>query len=290
MKDDARERREAALAEPATEKQLGYISRLHDMRCLSDAAFARAGDMSKADADAAIKAAESEFARRGQFRENGGYIKTSAGHAVARKPRDRGLYEYTLRRILADTPTGTRYWALFGLAGLAWNCCVPKAELGRDMEALVDTDWARETSKDGRPLDAADVAAAMRGYNELGALRARAQLEAHLGWEYEHSKRNGRSSRDHLWGDWYVADEDGDMVPVVNTARENRRLAQAHMAKKRKRGAVERLAEHLAADPASSKRRACEALGMSRSTVTKYWAEACAAAGIEDTRSGNHRR
>lgn len=284
-----KKRREDSLAEPATEKQLAYIGKLHDMRCLDDEVFARACDMDKSQADEAIKAGESEFSRRGQWLENGGYIKTSAGRAVARKVRARGLYDYTLSRIQKDTPTGTRYWALFGLAGLAWNCCVPKKEARRDMESLLETDWAREVSKDGKPLGKSDVVAAMRGYNELGALRSRELLEHHLGWEYAPSaKRNGRSRHDHLWSDWHIENEDGEQVPVVNTARENRKLAQETLAKKRMKNSVERLAEFLASHPSSSKRFACQELSMSRSTVTKYWEKACSAAGIADMRTGNH--
>ena len=285
----ARERLDAALAEPATEKQLAYISKLHDMRCLPDEVLAKAQGFDKRQADAAIKDAETEFSRRGQWLENDGYIKTTAGHAVARRPRARGLYDYTLRRISEDTPTGTRYWALFGLAGLAWNCCVPKGELRRDMESLLGTDWAHKASKDGKPLGKDDVNAAMRGYNELGALRSRELLEHHLGWEYAPAtKRNGRSRHDHLWGDWYVEDADGELVPVLNTARGNRELALTVQAKKRRRGAVERLSDYLREHPTASKRRACKDLSMSPPTATKYWVAACEAAGIEDTRSGNH--
>lgn len=277
-----------ALAEPATEKQLAYIRKLHDMRCLPDAVMAEAADMDKAAADEAIKKGESEFSRRGQWLENGGYIKTSAGHVVTRHPRNRRLYDYTLKRILKDTPTGTRYWALFGLAGLAWNCCVPKRELRRDMESLLNTDWARKVSKDGKPFGKEDIAAAMRGYNELGSLRSRELLEHHLGWEYAPAqKRNGRSRRDHLWGDWFV-ENDGDFVPVINTARANRALAQEHLAKKRKQSSVERLSAYLSEHPTASKRSACTELGMSRTTVLKYWDEACKTAGIADVRSGNH--
>ena len=280
---------EDALAEPATEKQLAYINKLHAMRCLPDEVLARAGNMDKATADVTIKAAEAEFSRRGQWLENGGFIKTDVGHVVRRKARARGLYDYTIKRMLTDTPTGTRYWALFGLAGLAWNCCVPKREVKRDMERLLETDWAREVSKDGLPLRQADVNAAMKGYNELGALRSREMLEHHLGWSFAPpAKRNKRSRKDHLWSDWYVKDVDDELVPVVNTARENRVLAQRQMAKKRKRSAVERIAAHLSEHPRASKRSVCEELGMSRSTVTKYWAESCEVAGVEDVRTGNH--
>ena len=157
------------------------------------------------------------------------------------------------------------------------------------MESLLETDWAREVSKDGKPLGKSDVVAAMRGYNELGALRSRELLEHHLGWEYAPpAKRNGRSRHDHLWSDWRVENEDGERVPVVNTARENRKLAQEMLAKKRMKSSVERLAEFLASHPRSTKRFACQELSMSRSTVTKYWEEACSVAGIADTRTGNH--
>lgn len=243
------------------------------------------------EADEAIKRGEVVFTRRRQ-RSRDGLIRTTAGHTIRARKRDPKLYEYTLARLSHETPTGSRYNALFGLAGVAWNCGIPKSRLERDMRALLDTPWAAEQSKDGKPLQLSDVRAALSGYNELGALRPRQMLENRLKWSYgPPQKRNGRNRHDHLWADWFREDENG-VTPVVNTARENRRLAstksRSSAADAKKRSAVNRLSDFLASNPRASKRSACSALHMSMSTASKYWVEACQIAGVPDERSGNH--
>lgn len=270
---------------PATEKQLAWIGKLADMGCLETPS----DGLTVADADALIKQGEIVFTRRQRHKENGGVIETTSGHCVKVKQRDPGLYRHTLRRIAEETPAGSRYNALFGLAGLGWNCGIPKKQVERDMLSLLDTEWAKKPGNDGKPLGKLDVKSAMKGWNRLGALRPRDQLEDRLQWNYGPSaKRNGRNSRGHLWDDWYIEDADGDLIPVVNTARENRKLAQRQMGKKRGRLAVERLGEFLSEHPDASKRQAARDLRMSPPTVQKYWLAACIAAGIEDVRSGNH--
>lgn len=179
----------------ASAKQVAYIEKLHAMGCLGDDVLEAAAAMTVADADAAIKAGETVFTRRRQYTA----IKTATGRVVPRRPRARGVYDATLARLQVETPIGSRYWALFGLAGLGWNCCVPKSQVKRDMTGLLETEWASKKSTDGKPLSKEDVEAAMRGYNELGALRTRDQLENLLKWSYgPPAKRNGRKQKDHL--------------------------------------------------------------------------------------------
>lgn len=282
---DERDRNRLGRDSPATEKQLAWVGKLVDMGCLE----APSEGLTVADADVLIKKGEVVFTRRRQRMAGGGVIETTSGHQVPVRPRDPGLYRYTLRRLGEETPAGSRYNALFGLAGLGWNCGIPKKQVERDMLSLLSTEWAKKPGNDGKPLGESDVKSAMRGWNRLGALRPREQLEDRLQWSYAPSaKRNGRSRHEHLWDDWYVEDSDGDLIPVVNTARENRKLAQRQMSKKRGRLAVERLGEFLSEHPDASKRQAAKELHMSPPTVQKYWAEACAVAGVEDTRSGNH--
>lgn len=280
---------------PASEKQLAYIGKLHDMGCVDDATFSKAGEMSVADADAAIKRAESLFTRVLHYRETGGYAVTSNGRRIRLKPRNRGLYDNTLSRIREETKPGSRYMSMFVLAGIAYNCAVSKSALQRDLEALMDSEWGHKPSPtDGKPITAKDVKSAMLGYNPIGCLRPREMIEDVVGWSYNPpAKRNGRTRRDHLWGDWRVEDGDGKLRPVVNTARENRRLASAKSrdcaAKGKRESSLNRLCCYLAKNPLASKRTACKELSMSFSTVTKYWEDACAAAGVPDVRTGNHR-
>lgn len=263
---------------PASEKQLAYLAKLEKMGCIGSVSC----DLTIAEADEEIKRGEIVFTRHEQYAGDG-FIETSAGHRVRRHLRDPKLYEYTLDRMQCDTPTGSRYNGLFGLAGVAWNCGIPKSRLKRDMESLLETKWAADLSTDGKPLEPKDLRAAMKGYNALGALRPRAMLEARLKWHYAPpQKRNGRTRYDHLWGEW----EKPDGTREVNTAKMNRELSHSDGNRGRSIG---KLSAFLSECPKASKRKACVELGMSRTTVTKYWAAACAQAGVVDTRTGNHK-
>lgn len=255
--------------DPATFKQYSYLEKLHSMGCIDEVP----DECTIKEADALIKCGEIVYTKRSQFKKGNGALKTSSGHSVARRPRDAKLYEYTLARLYRETPTGSRYNALFGLAGLGWNCGIPKSRVQSDMEGLLDTDWAREISKDGLPLQESDVRAAMRGYNQLGALRPREMLEHRLKWVYgPPAKRNGRTREQHLQSD--------PLSPCV--------AVRNAVFKVRAEAKVGQIAAYLAENPRASKNSTCRALGMSKTTVAKFWKEACSVAGVDDTRSGNH--
>lgn len=280
---------------PATEKQLEYINKLHDTGCVDDEVFGKAADMTIADADAVIKHAEGLFTRVLHYRETSGHIVTSSGHTVRLKSRNRGLYDYTLKRIYEETKPGSRYMSMFVLAGIAYNCNVSKSAVEHDFEALMDSEWGHKPSPtDGKPITQQDIKSALSGYNPIGCLRPKEMIEDVLGWSYGPSaKRNGRNRHEHLWEDWYVEDVDGSQKKVVNTARENRRLASSKSrdcaASVKRESSLRRLSNYLQEYPSASKRSACKELSMSRTTVTKYWGEACEAAGVADVRTGNHR-
>ena len=269
---------------PASEKQLEYIGKLHDMGCVEDGVFNAAGGMTIADADAAIKHAESLFTRMLHFRETGGYAETSNGHKIRLKTRNRGLYDNTLKRIHEETKPGSRYMSMFVLAGLAYNCSVSKAALQHDLEGLMNSEWGQKPSPtDGKPITNRDVKSAMLGYNPIGCLRPKELIEDIVGWTYNPpAKRNGRNRKTHLHGTWI--DETGQKIP-----NKCRMMREASLAMNRENSSVTRLSEWLAKNPLGSKRSACIDLGMSRSTVTKYWSKACDVAGVADVRTGNHR-
>lgn len=192
---DERDRNRLTRSSPATERQLAWLGKLEAMGCVDGAL----DGLTVADADALIKRGEVVYTRRQQRKAGEGVIETASGHRIPARPRGPGLYRYTLARINGETPPGSRYNALFGLAGLGWNCGIPKAQVERDMTGLLGTDWARKPGHDGKPLGRADVKAAMRGWNKLGALRPRDQLESRLQWKYGPSaKRNGRKQAEHL--------------------------------------------------------------------------------------------
>lgn len=277
---------------PATEKQLAYISKLHDMGCIDDETFDGAGDMSIADADAAIKHGENAFVRGVHWRETaGGYVTTSHGHKIRLKSRNRGLYDSTLHRIYEETKPGSRYMAMFVLAGLAYNCNVSRSALKHDLETLMNSEWGRKLSpSDKKPINSGDINSAMRGYNPIGCLRPKAIAEELLGWSFGASaKRNGRKRKEHLQASvWLEKREDRTVRRVPNKARIGReealRLRYEDVAEEK----TEKLAEFLSRYPTASKRRAAKELHMSPPTVQKYWPKACEAVGIKDVRTGNH--
>ena len=277
---------------PATEKQLAYISKLHDMECIDDETFGRAGAMSVAEADAAIKAGESASTRGIHWRETGGgYVTTSNGHKVRLRFRHRGLYDSSLRRTYEETKPGSRYMAMFVLAGLAYDCNVSKAALKHDLEGLMNSEWGRRPSPtDGKPINTGDISSAMRGYNPIGCLRPKEVAEELLGWSFGPSaKRNGRTRREHLQAEnWTETQEDGNSKRIPNKARVNREAALKLRREDVAEDKVRKLSEYLAVHPTSSKRQAAKALHMSPPTVQKYWVEACADSGIVDNRTGNH--
>lgn len=277
---------------PASEKQLAYIRKLHAMGCIDDETVGRAAEMTIADADAAIKAGESAFVNGLHWHETqGGYAETTNGHRVKLRPRSRKLYESTLARVLAETKPGSRYMSMFVLAGLAYNCNVSKSSLEHDLRKLMDSDWGRKPSpSDGHPITARDIRSAMKGYNPIGCLRSREIIEELVGWSFGPSvKRNGRKRREHLQADnWFEKQDDGTVKRIPNKARTGREEALRLRREDVAEAKTKKLSEFLAANPMASKRQATKALGMSMTTVSKYWSSACESAGIKDTRTGNH--
>lgn len=267
--------------EPATEKQLEYLRKLESMGCVESVPE----DATKEFADQLIRQGENVFVHRKRFRENGGYIETSDGRKIPRRVRDPGFYEYTFRRIASDTDAGSRYNAMFGLAGVAWNCDIPKSRCERDMRSLLGTDWAKKKGHDGNEFTEKDVRSALRGYNPLGALRDREELESRLTWQYgPPAKRNGRDQQTHLHGKWF---EGGREVP--NKCKIMREEAQKYKFSSRADEKASKIGAWIESNPKGSKRAASKELGMSLTTVSKYWQAACERAGVADTRSGNHR-
>ncbi len=265
----------------ATDKQLAYLEKLRSWGFLETVDE----NVTKAGADRLIKEAEITATRRKLFKANADRIILANGVSVPHVQRSPRLYEYTRDRILRDTDAGSRYNALFGLAGVAWNCCIPKSRVERDMLDMLDTEWAHRKGHDRKSLSKRDVKNALLGYSPLGALRTREALEARLTWSYAPpAPRNHRDRKTHLHGRWFI-EKSGIQTEMPNKCKMMREATHSMNNKSR---SVQRLAHWLESNPKGSKRAACEALHMSRQTVTKYWKEACAKAGVEDTRSGNH--
>ena len=125
------------------------------------------------------------------------------------------------------------------------------------MMGLLGTEWAKKAGHDGKPLEKVDIKAAMRGWNKLGALRPRDQLEERLQWQYAPpAKRNGRKQKEHL----AIA---RDMKEVLV-----RREGDSHKGgPKTKESEIKAYA---AAHPNENHSQIARALGVSRTTVVKW--------------------
>lgn len=266
LDDEAREQIAAAKAErgsrPATERQLERIDRMHEDGALSDDEFGGAGELTVAAADALIKRGAERYEQWSRSASGDGTIAINGGIEVRAKPRHRKLYEHVLARIGTETPVGTRYYALTVLAGYAYNCGVTKAQLERDMHALMESPVGLKRSKrDGKGITEQDVQAALKSYAPLGALRHRDKAEELLGWKFgAPAKRNRRTREEHL--------------------------ADVHQS--RSFMTQMKLVRYLQKNPKASQTKAEKDLGITRKTLRKYWVEACRIAQVEDTRSGNH--
>ena len=241
-------------SEPATQKQLSYLSKLEKWGCIE----VPDGALTQGEADELIKRAEIVATNRLQYKQTNGAIKTAEGHVVPRRKRAPGVYYYTLERIGKDTPAGSRYNALFGLAGLAWNCGIPKSQLESDLRSFLGTEWAKRLGHDGLPLTEDDIKAAAKGWHQLGALRTREQLEFRLQWKYgPPAKRNNRKQSMHLQ----------ELArPMIDTYR---RLGEKeHLPGRPKKADLIRayFAEH----PDASHSEIARDLGVSRPTVIKW--------------------
>lgn len=165
------------------------------------------------------------------------YPKTKAN-------RHPGLYEFTLREIPRKTWKGHRYLSMFALAGIAWDCGIPKQQLRADLEELVKTHW---TGKD--PVLKAEIDNALKGYNAEFAAMRRETREDLLGWRYpgKSPKRN--------YGEKH------------KTRSEHMR--EVHRV--RKASSLIKLMTAITEQPKANKRELSKIAGLSYPTVLKYY-------------------
>lgn len=255
VKQESLARKRQLTTTPATEKQFEFIQRLYDRGFLTLEDVADVGSFDLIQADALIKKGTSSLQRTLEFKQTNGVIHTSRGHDVVRKPRHPGWYYDTLAKLPEKTGVGNRYKALFCLAGIAYNCNIPRAQLERDMNLLLETDWAKRKGSDGRGLSKRDIKAAMTGWKDLGTLRKRELQEELLGWSYAPpAKRNGRTRRDHL-----------EEVHNYRNYTTDRAITR-----------------YLKENPSARKSEVIRATGYTRQTVDKHWENARRIAGLTD--------
>lgn len=149
-----------------------------------------------------------------------------------------GLWVHCDRRMI-EVQAGSRHYALFALAVVAYKC-------GVALDLLIErlTYWQEYWSKrDGDPVKKDEVASALDGYSATYIRVTAAKLEEWFGWKFPRTKRNGRTQAQHL-------------QKVANDKVERTKA---------------RIAAFLAENPDASRKKVAEALGMSRNTVAKYY-------------------
>lgn len=245
---------------PASEDQLIFMQDLADRGALSSRELEQGLSASLDEANDLIAAAlrRKGYTASGRIPRRDAW-KTSPHPLTAGETG--GVYRVVYESI-TKVPVGRRYLSLYMLAGVAFMTDRPqksRVELKADMLALLDTAWAKR----GTPLTTRDVANALTGYKSENWQTRNSIVEA-LGFDpfAEPWKRNGRSRAEHL----------GE-------------LARPAAAKKKRAASLDKIVCALRENPEVTKGEVVETMRMSYSTVSKYWAEACSIAGVEDTRS-----
>ena len=245
---------------PATESQLELIRDLHDQNLVTNSEFDKASGMSVGQAgqligtalERRVEAGSSVLPRRPGW-------KVSPHRLVAGKTG--GVYQ-TIYSQITKVAVGTRYNALYMLAGVAYMMTAPAKtldELREDYYALLETPWA----KAGHPsLSAKDIDNALMGYKAENWQTVQSEIRV-LGFNPFNppAKRNGRSQEEHL----------KDYIPLKSYEEK-----------------VEKIAGYLAENPGCTISECARNVGICRQTVSKYWPFACEMANVEDIRTGNH--
>lgn len=182
---------------------------------------------------------------------------------TARRGQNWGFYNWLFSREMDRSHLygefGHRYNQVVCLAVAARKNRVPFSKLEADVKSLYHS-WNECSKTYGHPpIKWSECAKAMKVYNQKGDVEKfpRWWLEEKCGFEFGHQKRNGLTQAEHL----------------------------ANVHRRRRLDSMMRLSEYLSGHPDATKNAACRDLGMSKSTVCRHWRMACAAAGIEDTRS-----
>lgn len=159
--------------------------------------------------------------------------------------------------IIERTTRGHRHLALFALGVVAAKCRVPAGVLAADAARVQAAFNARDPHD---PIPTRDVTKALASVDPRRAKTVKAStLEGWLGWSFERkTKRNGRSRQEHL-------------TQVAHVASAAARSGRARDA----------VAAYVAAHPDTTVTAAAAALGMSRTTITKYMKEMKEAADKE---------
>lgn len=185
-------------------------------------------------------------------------IKSKQGYA---------LYEWWLGRI-GEIKGGHRYYFLMCLVIYACKCDVPRDKLEKDLylayEQLRKVEHENILTKE-------DIRSALEIYSKEYYNFTIADIEKLTDLRIERNKRNGRSIKEHLQGEYWM--ENGRKR--INVCKANRELALQEM---RENGEIhgrppvgEVVRDFLREHPAASKAEVIRGTGLSKPTVYKYY-------------------
>lgn len=166
---------------------------------------------------------------------------------------NRAFYDSALRQCHEKSVEGWRYTSMCALTVIAWKCNVPYEEVEKDLYELLP-DFNKNAT---RKVKEREVKSALKMYNEKAMLTQRQRLEDWQGWKYEPIKRNGRKRDIHL--------ERARAVQAIDYhngewRNKNGRPTQEKIVKKWRE-----------AHPGDTPTEVARALGISRTTVYKWW-------------------
>lgn len=175
--------------------------------------------------------------------------RVSGRGAAKAWPARRGLYEWWKRQ--ADKASeGHRYHYLMALAIYGIKCAIPLHEVRDDMIELLPV-----LSAKGAPMGQVDVDDALQAYDERYLTYGRQAIQELTAIPIEARKRNGRSRAEHLaWAREIQAAKDPE-----GTWRGGKPSKQ------------QEVTDWIAAHPEATQAQCAKALGVSPSTVHKYW-------------------
>lgn len=177
-------------------------------------------------------------------------------------PNPYALYDWWLSKIRAGAFDGNRYNCIATLVTFAVKCDIDKDWVLNDALELVP--WLNsltQTSKN--PFTKQDVYDAFTYFDDSFATYSISAIEARTKIQIERNKRNGQRQKDHL--------EEARAIRDIRMRRQGRDWREGNGRPKGSGTAEEKVAAYRAEHPEASVTEVARALGISRTTVYKWW-------------------
>ncbi|MCR5290042.1 MAG: hypothetical protein K6E51_08645, partial [Treponema sp.] len=175
---------------------------------------------------------------------------------VEKRPRgtwvcNKALYDWWIRKTIAEAQEGHRYWCVLTLATYAKKCGVPLEQLEKDAFGLIP----RLSSIGKEPFTEDDVLKALEAFNDSYITYPVHTIEYRTGIRMPQNKRNGRKQAKHLEGARAVRDINNE-----NWREGNGRPDKADIVREWRKN-----------NPDGKKIDCERATGLSRHTILKWW-------------------